>query len=302
MEYEYPEKALTQQFIPWFTKTRNYIEKYDDADTRGGDPVDSAGFIDNKTVVIEFKYSISPKEVRYIGSAGSSIEKKIRTVLDNLYHDHNDRVTRSLKGNDFGHEPLFILVVNRLSDDVLQLLKQMLIELRPQWRFGYEIIKWNDDHGETLLYSSPKKVPEDLLRTIQFSTMPSTAPKRSRQMSIENCCAIMESKGLGSLVDIMLEKVQEIGGREKRGPKNNVNFSFPPEVTTSALGFWPNDSDAENGMLITYNLSRLQERFGRPISDEALPGIRGPRKGLLGWSRFLRSRSEIMKFWECISQ
>ena len=120
MAYEYKEETLIKHFMPWFTKTRNYIEKFEDTDTSGSDPVDSAGFIDNKIILIEFKHSISPKEVRYIGSAGSSIEKKIRTVLNNLYHDQDDRVTRSLKGKDLVHEPHFILVVNRLSDDVLE--------------------------------------------------------------------------------------------------------------------------------------------------------------------------------------
>ena len=250
MTYEYKEETLIQQFMPWFIKTRQYIETFEDTDTSGSDPVDSAGFIDNKIVLIEFKHSVSPKEVRYSGSVGGSIEKKIRTVLNNLYHGQNDRITRSLKGIHLEHEPLFILAVNRLSDNVRELLKQMLMELRPQWRFGYEIIKWNDDHGETLECSSPQPVSEDHLRAIQFPPMPSTAPKRLGQVSIEDCCAIMESKGLGLLMDTMLEKVQEFGGRKKGRAKNSVNFSLPPEITTAALGFWPNDSDAENGMLL----------------------------------------------------
>jgi len=301
MEYQEPEETLTRQFMPWFIKTREYIETYEDIDTSGGDPVDSAGSIDSKVVLIEFKHSISPREVRYSGSGGGSIEKKIRTVLKNLYHDQNDRITRSLRGIDLDHEPLFILVVNRLSANVLGLLRQMLVELRPQWRFGYEIIRWNNDHGETLEYSSPQPVSEDLLTSIQFPAMPSTAPKRlGGQMSIADCCAIMKSEGLDSLMVTMLEKVQEFGGRKVGGSKNNVNFSFPPKVTRAALGIWPNDSDAQNGVFISYKLSKLQERFGRPITEETLPGIRAPRKGHLDASRFLKSRSEIVRFRESI--
>lgn len=302
MSYEYKEETLIQQFTPWFTKTRNYSESFEDTDTSGSDPVDSAGFIGSQTVLIEFKHSLSPKEVRYEGSQGGSIEKKIRTVLNNLYHDKEDRVTKALKGWNRFQEPLFILVANKFSDSVLILLKQMFTELSIKWHFGYEIIKWENGSGTTLLYSSPQRVTENVFSSIEFPEMPSTAPARNGKMTLEECLAIMDSKNLKGLMDEMIAKVQELGGQKHGNPKNNINFSFPPVVPIAVIGFWPNHSDPENGLLVTFWIEGLQKRFGGQIDEDSLPGVTGPRKGHLGASRYFKTVSEIAEFWEKIIQ
>jgi len=77
MTYDYKEENLINEFSPWFKNARGYREVFEDTDTSGSDPVDSAGFIGDQTVLIEFKDTLAPSEVRYEGSKGSSIEKKL---------------------------------------------------------------------------------------------------------------------------------------------------------------------------------------------------------------------------------
>ena len=299
MTYEYKEEELTRMFMPWFSNARNYEEKFEDTDTSGSDPVDSAGFIKNQTVLIEFKDSLSPKEVRYEGSKGSSIEKKIRTVLNNLYQNNNDNVTKELNGWNRGQEPHFILVANRLSDNVLSLSKSMLEESSGKWHFGYEIIVWNGSSGETLLYSPPKSVPENLLESIRFPDMPSTALPRSKAMSVNKCIEIMEKKNLKELVDFMVEIVNEYGGKKNGSSNGNINFSFPPKIDRAVIGIWPMESNEENGILVTYWLEGLKRRFGlEDYDDNHLPGVKGPRKGHLGASRYFKTIGEISEFWK----
>jgi len=300
MTYDYPEETLIRQFAPWFTRTRGYIEKFEDTDTSGADPVDSAGFIDNQTVLIEFKHSISPKEVRYLGSTGSSIEKKIRTVLHNLYQDNNDRVTQSLKGWDLDHEPLFILVVNRMSDTVVTLLNELLIQHGPEWHFGYEVIRWHGDHGETIMTCPPKPVPRGVLQEIVFPQMPSTALPRKPNMPIDTLCTTLESAGLDSHIKAMLKKLKEFDGRISGGGARHVNFSFP-KISGSAIGIWPDLSNTEKGLCVAYWPEGLERRFGSTISQQTLPGIEGPRMGHLGGVRFLKTESVVVDFWDCIT-
>ena len=76
------EILLTNEFIHWLIKTRNYIELFEDSDTSGSDPFDSAGYIENELILIEFKDNISKGMVLYKNSKGSSIEKKIGQVLN----------------------------------------------------------------------------------------------------------------------------------------------------------------------------------------------------------------------------
>jgi hypothetical protein len=300
MAYDYPEETLIRQFAPWFARTRGYIEKFEDTDTSGSDPVDSAGFIDNQTVLIEFKDSISPKEVRYRGSTGSSIEKKIRTVLHNLYQGENDRVTQSLKGWDQNHEPLFILVVNRMSDTVVTLLNELLSQHGPEWRFGYEVIRWDGDHGETLISCPPKPAPSGVLQEIEFPQMPSTALPRKPPMPIDTLFTTLESAGLGSHIKAMLEKLKEFGGAKSGGGASHVNFSFP-KISGSAIGIWPDHSNTEKGLCVAYWPEGLERKFGSTISQQTLPGIEGPRMGHLGGIRFLKTESVVIDFWDCIT-
>ena len=42
------ESKIASGFTKWFEANRNYVELYDDTDTTGGDPFDSAGIIGEK--------------------------------------------------------------------------------------------------------------------------------------------------------------------------------------------------------------------------------------------------------------
>lgn len=304
----YPEEKLAKEFLPWFKKTYQYDERFEDIDTSGSDPVDSAGFIQDDTLLIELKNRVSGS-VFYEGSKGSSIEKKICTVLKNLYQNNDDRVTQSIVNWNKTKEPIFVLVANHYSERVIQDLNGLLKKRSDEWRFAYKVLQWNGEHTESVVKSrEPSLLSPALFESITFPYMPSTAPRRPKPYTIGKLKEDSIKNGVDAIVDIFLDKLAENNARFNSANQSNIGYWFPElneEGKPTAIALWPKASTSKVGLLITYQEELLQRRFGIHDSidlKEILPGKQAPIHGHLSHYLYLTSPEEAAAFWNILNR
>lgn len=297
------EEEIANKFTEWFQSEFSYEQKLDDIETRYADPVDSAGFIEKDVVLIEFKDILSAGSIYYEGSKGSSIEKKLRTVLYNLYNNVNDRVTLALSGWDRSRTPLFILAANSISKEAQKKLKNMLDDRSVDWKFDYIVYLWGDDYPSIIF--EKRNVTTDMagINDIEFPDMPSTAPKRSEKISIDDLMAIANKNSISEILDNFLDKLNSYKPVIKLNIKN-VNFAFPSRNNgsrDSVLGLWPEYFSMDNGILVSYSPKGLAKCFNlNEDYEKQFVGKKGPDVDFLGARLFLKTIEDIKFFWKVL--
>jgi hypothetical protein len=257
--------------------------------------------------LIEFKDTVSGGSIFYEGSRGSSIEKKMCTVLRNLYQDANDRVTRAVSSWDRRREPVFMLVANHYTERARAELGQLLKARARQWQFAYQIVEWTGQKAVSIMNTEPSVGDESARRLISFPEMPSTAPPRPKPISIETCKQYARREGLEAVFDAFLGRLRQFDAR-RTARQTNIGFAFPDRTQGSRrtlIALWPSHFERGKGILISYWQDGLRKAFpsARQIDfDKELPGRPGPIVGYLNSHRYLLSVEDVALFWNLMSE
>lgn len=293
------ELVLTQEFTKWY-KGKGYFEFYDDLETSGADPFDSTGILGDDLIFIEFKYRISPRMVFYANATGSSIEKKIATLLKLVYNKENSQMYTSVKEHytDFTR-PKLIIVANAISKIALNELDILFKHLSYIWRFSYEVIIWNSDkEANVVLSGNIDNTNNTDNRKINIPDYPSTAKTRPPKLTLEGARNKMKKKGLIDEFEMLTKYFADKGGKIVF-TQNNLNFKF----TQSTIGgIWPEESSKSKGIMFTIFLdglnNELKTKF-KAISEMGL--VRNNTKiGTMGYNVFIKNKKEIKQLIEKI--
>jgi hypothetical protein len=287
------EAIVTAEFENWFKQEYNYIQFYEDVDTSGGDPFDSAGVIGNELFLIEFKCNISKSMVYYENSKGSSIEKKIGQVLDQLYQQRNSNIYNSV--STFYSDstiPNLIIVAENISKNALKHLAEMLERRSQEWRFNYSVIQWANGSANYLLdkkHDSFKKTNPN--HSIQIPKFPSTSPKRNPRLNDEKARNWLNTIGKLDDYNLFLKYASSIGASVIYNV-NSVNIILAGKAI---FGIWPFKSTAEDGLRMTFELNRIQKLTnGKITSFEDLEIQRSEQKlGFLGYNGYVKNKMEM---------
>jgi len=294
------QENLGKKFLVWFNKKYSYQEKLIDLETRYADPVDSAGYIDQNVILIEFKHTLSAGQIDYQGSKGSSIEKKIRTALYQLYNNIPSRLSRAISICKDSKPPLFILAANSISSNAIEKLRNMLSKRAMEWNFNYQVILHNSDIPKIILENYECKAFQNDLHNIFFEDMPSTAPKRRKKITIPKLMDSINIVGMREVLELFMKKADSHGGKLKPNIKN-VNYSFPYKNSgrsDSVLGIWPSESSQNLGLCITLSPKELDHCFGFGADKSvSMLGKIGPNPGYLGACIYVKSKDEVFNFW-----
>lgn len=288
------EAILTREFTEWFKKNRNYSELYEDVRT-SGDPFDSAGFIGDELVLIEFKNAISKSMVYYEGSTGSSIERKIGQVLNEIYRQKGTNIFNAIKNkyNEFTI-PTLIIVVNRISESALEMLREMMGTRCNEWRFNYNIIIWDREKpkrevkGKCNMDNSVKNTE------IVIPNFPNTAPKRTNYLNPEKVSKILTDKNLNEIWIDFKHFAENIGFKITYQAQN-VGF-INTQTNHMAIGVWPRKSSREKGLRMSFSIEQLNQ-INPKIKSFADLGIERSKSklGFLGYNGYIANIKELQQ-------
>lgn len=289
------EAILTGRFIKWYSDKFNFIETFDDSDTSGSDPFDSAGFIDNKLVFIEFKHRVSLSQISYKNSLGSSIEKKIGQLLKLLYNEIDSKIFNSIKSkyND-KITPHLIIACDKISERATLRLNELLFIKSHEWFFTYEVLVWKNDKAISLTsnFDITNKIKSN--REIHIPDFPSTAKPRKNRLNSEIAENRFIELGQEELFQILTNELEALGGKRIYN-KNNLNFKFPNLSNKTIFGIWPFKSNSENGILLTFWFDGIIKEFNQNLKlIEDLGLIRNDFKvGHLGYNAYIKDKKTL---------
>ena len=291
------EIKLTQEFGTYLKETKQYEELFEDENTAGSDPFDSLGLIGNKLILIEYKHKISPSQIFYEGSRGSSIEKKIGQVLHLIYNKENSNTYNSIKEHITNKTiPEIMIVLNHISKHSANKLEKLLVKRSTEWQFNYKVILWKDKE-ENIIIENKNNLTFDKLHTeIELPTFLNTAPKRAPKLTYDRICEQFREEQIEHLYSYLKVKLEKLN-LEPTYNINNVNFKLKTGGN-ALVGIWPYKSNMKNGILITYDIQGLNNGFNRAFkTSDDLGLIRNTQKiGFLGFNSFLNSKEKIKLF------
>ena len=285
------EILLTNEFIHWLIKTRNYIELFEDSDTSGSDPFDSAGYIENELILIEFKDNISKGMVLYKNSKGSSIEKKIGQVLKQIYRKEDARIYNSISSFYTKDKiPNALIVANRISENALKLLIKVIEERQKEWFFNAEIIVWKNKNGKTLYKNKSVNIKTKPDLQIEFPEFKNTALKRKDKLNLKEVEGIFKTINKLEEFEMFIKYCKEIGA--------NISFNITNlnvKLNKTIFGIWPFESNIEKGIRITFNIEQINKELNSNITNfNDLNIIRNENKlGYLGHNAFVKNKVEM---------
>ena len=287
---QHKENILTEEFTQWFKEATGYIELHDDMRT-AGDPFDSAGYIGDRLVLIEFKDSINVSLVNHEGSAGTTIEKKISEVLREVYYKQDTKIFNAISSryNDF-QIPTILIVANRVSQNAKEALEIKLKKRSRDWRFNYQVIEWKE--GVPVMKEFENNEAAFSNTKIEVPKFKSTAPKRKNKLTKTSTAEILSDFGLLDFWEMLLDLV-----KRKQWTiiyqANSIGI-INPETGHSMIGIWPKRSSKKLGLRLTYSVEQINiinpriksfEDIGLPREDKKL--------GFLGSNGFINSRDEM---------
>lgn len=293
------EAIITTEFIDWFKKNENYIELYEDKETTGSDPFDSAGVIDDELILIEFKNQISKSMVCYENSKGSSIEKKIGQVLKLLYTKKDSNIFNSISEYYTDNKtPTLIIVAEKITKSAIELLKEMLERRSKDWQFHYKLIQWTN---EKPIYLLDKNIPFQQSRknsTIEIPNFPSTAIKRNAKLNDKTVEQKLKDIGKFNEFDLFKSYVLKAGFELKYNIKS-VNFTFEGK---SLFGIWPFESDENNGLRMSFELEKINKFLNKKIESLEQLGVKRSKQkiGFLGFNGYIKDYNAMEKLIERI--
>lgn len=287
------EIKLTLDFLNWFKNSTGYIELFEDSDTSGRDPIDSAGYIGNELILIEFKDKICSGMINYVSSKGSSIEKKIGQVLKQIYGKENSKIYNSIK--TFYNEnnvPNIYIVANSISKKALKLLTELVEKRQFEWYFNAKIILWENDIGITIYENTNVKIKNISDVNIKIIDFINTAPKRKAKLNEEQIIARLKSLNKFDEYQLFINSCHE------RNLSINMNIkSINIKKTKTLFAIWPFDSDSINGLRISFNIEQINKELNSNIIDfSQLQVERNYSKiGYLGYNSYIKNIDEMTK-------
>lgn len=285
---QHKESKIAGDFTKWFKKEKNYTELYEDTDTSGGDPFDSVGMIENELYLIEFKSQISKSMVFYKNSKGSSIEKKIGQVLQQVYKRQNTNIYNSVSEHYTNSTvPNLIIVAEKISENAHQLLSNMLEKRSNEWQFNYSVIKWEKGNANYLLnkrHSSFLSLSSNA--SIEIPNFPSTSPKRNPNLNYEKVREKLSTIGKLEEYNLFIDYTTSI----KANLVYNINCINIKLAEKAVIGIWPFESDAKNGLRMAFEIDKVCELINKKITSFEDLGIpRSKQKlGYLGYNGYVR--------------
>lgn len=297
------ESEMTVDFVNWYKINYGYVELFDDVDTTGGDPFDSAGLLGDKLVFIEFKVSINPGQVTYAGSRGSTIEFKISNLLRDVYINQTGKIYESVKNELQNHAvPVLILVVKSISKSAIRALKEMLERTSSNWKFNYQVIIWSDSKGSVCL-ENMSMIESDSMIVRKIEKHKSTAPKRGAKLTLDEVSAHMELEGLSAKFEKLCE-VLKTNGAKFVFNQQNMNIKFPSYSNRAMMGIWPRYSTKERGISLSYDFSALNLYCNEGLDDVdsfIFKRNQSRKIGFLGNNTFIKSDETIRQLSEVLS-
>lgn len=297
------EAILTKEFGKHLSSKYQYKELFEDKNTAGSDPFDSIGLIKNKIILIEYKNTISPGQVFYIGSKGSSIEKKIATVLKLIYSRQDSKTYNAIKEHITNTTvPLVWIVANGISKTTIQKLDNLLKERCIEWQFNYKVSMWKKEKEEILLSSSVEFDKTMSHEEIHIPVLPNTSKKRSEKLNKKKLNDIIEKIELSRVFEELISVFRELQLKPTYNI-GNVNYS-PNNGGYSLFGIWPKKSSKTNGLLLTISVEKINEHFGtkfESVNDLGL--VRNNTKvGNLGYNSYLNSKTVVQEIKKRIAK
>jgi len=287
------ESRIAVSFTSWLKKEENYKELFDDFDTSGGDPFDSAGTIDNKLILIEFKYQISKSTVLYKNSSGSSIEKKIGQVLNIIYNQKKSKIFNAIKEvyNELTVPTVFI-VAEKISKNASEILIKMLHNRSKEWRFNYAVCTWHKNKVNYLIDVRNNDYNKDKINSlINIPDFPSTSPKRNDSLNDE-----IISKRL-----LAIEKLKEYNLFLEYSKSIDAHLDYKIQCVNFKIngktffGIWPFKSDLQKGLRMTFEIEKINKTLNERIQSFKDLGIsRSKNKlGYLGHNGYVKNIPEM---------
>lgn len=294
------EIKLTNEFISWLKQAEGYEELFEDSDTSGSDPFDSAGYINDDLILIEFKNKIASGMVSYEKSSDSSIEKKIGQVLKQIYKRENGRIYNSVK--QFYTEnkvPNILIVSNYISHNALHELIEVVERRQLQWYFNVKIIIWGANEP-VVLYENNKTSKKDILdQNITFPEFKNTEPKRPNRIQNHEVYDILQA------IDKFEEYQLFVNHFKKKGcliTLNRTNISI--KLNKTLFSIWPYNSDTEKGLRISFNIDQINKELNPNIvefSDLQITRV-NQKIGFLGFNAYIKTIAEMRKLIVKIDQ
>lgn len=297
------ESRISREFLKWYEEKVGYQELFEDRDTTGSDPFDSAGLIGKQDIFIEFKDRISPKQVYHKGSRGSSIEYKIVNLLRQVYIEKRGRIYDTVAPHmSLNNIPTLVVVAQKISPESKRLLIELLSNRSEEWSFSYKVFLWTG-HDAIAIAQSDLSSTRDRYFPNNLPELESTAPKRRERLNLEKVRYEMKRKDLLHLFDLLHLKIKNLGGTLQFNI-TNVNINFPKFNSHAMMGIWPYKSAPDDGICITYDFDSLNKSFRLGLDNvDQFPLSRnsGLKVGFLGNNAFIKSNQEIEKLFSQLS-
>ncbi|MFY8021348.1 MAG: hypothetical protein ACOVP1_09130 [Bacteroidia bacterium] len=292
--HSHKEHLLTVDFLNWFKKHTGYLELFEDSKTIGGDPFDSAGYIKNELILIEFKDKISSSIVSYENSKGSSIEKKIGQVLKQIYHKEHGRIYQAIQTHYTENQiPTIYIVVNSISRNALVSLIKLIEKRQLDWSFNAKIIQWKNGTGLTIYENSDVQCKHMKDDKIEFPLFKNTSPTRKKKLTdtiiIEQLSKIEKLSTYEIFINYCREKGLEI-------KKNTRSINI--KKNRSLFAIWPYDSDSVSGLRISFNMEQINLHINPNLSSfDDLGLYRNKSKiGYLGYNALIKDETAMKQF------
>jgi len=284
------ESKMANDFLEWYSRHESYVEYFTDLKTTGGDPFDSAGYINNNLFLIEFKDKISTGIILNENSKGSSIERKVTQVLYQVYNEIDCDIYNSIKPYyDRSHIPTLLIVANSISSNALNALEKLFEKKSIEWRFNYKVIQWTNS-PVTLLEKTTYLTSELLNNEIKIPVLLSTVVKRKNILDLKKIKKVLDYGNYENFEKI--HKLLTINCSTKFQAKN-INYMFS-NTTSAMIGIWPCFSNAKEGLRISIAIDKITNKVSS--LDEIGIERSTEKLGFLGWNGYLKNVNLFLSF------
>lgn len=303
-ETHYRESQIQDGFISWLTRTRGYVQLYEDAYTQQNTPVDSVGFIGAVPVLVEVKAYVHAGMVEHAHGTEGNLEYKLFRAVRDLYTGAKTVIGAKLASWDSKTPPEIIFVAGGFSPEALVMLKELLARRGDHWRFGAHIYCWDGDQA-TCLFRLPAPAYVDPANVVFPQLNPPPSAKRSAPLTLSTVRTLLADKGLDACLDAMLAEMAQRKLKVQARYVRSITYGkavLDGSKQLTLVGIWPYESTADDGLLVSLDLPKFPQCFtAAPIDTEDVPGAPGPRVGYLNLHRYLRSPQAVALFWATLA-
>lgn len=288
------EAEIQSQFVRWLAGRDGYEEVFIDPNGGAGALVDSIGLVAGRAVLIEFKRRVSASTVRYSQKSPSSIERKIRNALIDLF------AGRILDGWARDTVPLVYVVAESIPISASVALRELLEERSQEWHFQYEFGQWDGTGFRSLAAGPLDSVAVVEWSNVVFPEMRWPGEKREPRRTLTELRQVAADRGVGALFDEMLVQARRLGLTVSCNRENLIlrGRSTAKRRVCAVASIWPRDS-GKDGLCVGTSVEGAAGVF--EAEPAPLPGVAAAASGYLGERRFLRSSDQVAQYWTALS-